>query len=113
MAGSCGNGGFNRLDTQHFDVAIQEMKNANKAFSAAKNAIVNGVTTQLLDCWDGKGAKKFESSFKRLRRELTDREETLQDMCEDLEKAYATYAEADKKSATDIQSSMNNGSAHV
>ena len=112
MAGN-GNGGFNRLDTKFFDEAIGEMEMANKAFQEAKEAIVNGVTNQLLDCWEGKGAKKFESSFKRLKRELIDREETLCDMCEDLKIAYRNYAEVDNRNAADVRAALNGGGSKV
>lgn len=97
MAGS----GFNRLDTVYFDRAIDELREGSKLFGNAKEAI-DKKTKVLIGCWEGKGGNKFKDSYGRLKRELDDEHETLEDMIQELELSYQSYAEWDAKMSSSI-----------
>ncbi len=100
MAGS---GGFNRLDTIYFQEAIKEMKNGSKLFGDAKDEIEKK-TKSLKACWEGKGGKKFKDSYKRLKRELDDEHETLENMIEELKTIYNNYVSWDADQAAQLKS---------
>ena len=102
MAGS----GFNRLDTAYFERAIQELRDGSKLFGKAKESI-DKKTKVLLDCWEGKGGKKFKNSYNRLKRELDDEHETLEDMIQELETSYQSYAAWDTEMASQVNSSTS------
>lgn len=106
MAGSCssGTGSVTRLDTSKFEVAYKQLTEASKNFSSAKEAI-DKQTRQLKDCWEGKGADKFDVSYWRLKRELDDEEETLLALADSLMEMYNSYKEWDESTASNIRAS--------
>lgn len=106
MAGSCssGTGSVTRLDTSKFEVAYKQLTDASKNFSSAKEAI-DKQTRQLKDCWEGKGADKFDVSYWRLKQELDDEEETLLALADSLLEMYNSYKEWDESTASSIKAS--------
>lgn len=106
MAGNCssGTGSVTRLDTSKFDAAYSQLKAASKNFSSAKENI-DKQTRRLKDCWEGKGAKKFDVSYWRLKQELDDEEETLLALADSLLEMYNSYKEWDESTASSISAS--------
>lgn len=94
-------GSVRKIDTVYFDTAIKELTNAISVFHNAKSNIDNA-TRRLQDTWDGKGSKKFDDAYKRLKRELDDQGENLVAMRDDLQSILETYREWDSQNATNI-----------
>lgn len=111
MAAGCtcnsGSGSVTKLDTSKFEDAMACLKKANENFSSAKENI-DSQSKQLLDCWKGEGAKKFDISYWRLKRELDDEEETLIALADNLQQMYNSYREWDSTMASNINGSASN-----
>lgn len=95
-------GGFNRLDTNFFQSAIDEMQKGSKLFGEAKESI-DKKTKTLKSCWDGKGGSKFKSSYKRLKQELDDEHEALENMIDELKVVYKNYVAWDTEQAAQLK----------
>lgn len=94
-------GTVRRIDTRYFDTAIKELSDAISIYEDAKKNI-DRATQSLQDSWDGKGAKKFDSAYKRLKRELDDQGENLIAMRDDLQSILETYQNWDSQNASQI-----------
>ena len=94
-------GKVKRIDTKYFDSAISELNTAINQYGNAKNKIVKA-TNNLLDCWEGKGYDKFNSAFKRLKKELEDHSDNLVTMRDDLQVILETYQTWDSENAASI-----------
>lgn len=89
-------GQVNRIDTAYFETAIAELDNALDTFNASLRKI-KAQTKELQDAWDGKGAKKFDSAYKRLKQEFDDQSENLTAIRDDLKSILKTYQDWDKE----------------
>ena len=104
-------GTVRRIDTQYFDTAIKELSDAISIYNDAKRN-VDRATQSLQDSWDGKGAKKFDSAYKRLKRELDDQGENLVAMRDDLQSILETYQNWDSQNASQISGNEIDGSGN-
>ncbi len=94
-------GTVRRIDTRYFNTAIKELTDAISIYDDAKRN-VDRVTRLLQDSWDGKGANKFDSAYKRLKQELDDQGENLVAMRDDLQSILETYQNWDAENASQI-----------
>lgn len=90
-----------KIDTNYFDTAIKELTDAISVFNTAKTN-VDRATQSLQSSWDGKGADKFDSAYKRLKKELDDQGENLVAMRDDLQMILEAYQEWDVQNASVI-----------
>lgn len=94
-------GNVQRLDTGYFNTAISELSTAIKEFESSLSNI-NRQTEQLQSSWEGSGASKFDSAFKRLKKEFNDQSENLVAIREDLRTMLETYQNWDAELKIDI-----------
>lgn len=94
-------GNVQRLDTRYFSTAIAEL---DAAISTFNNALENikRQTSQLQSSWDGAGADKFDSAYKRLKQEFNDQSENLTAFRDDLKTILETYKNWDSETKTSI-----------
>ena len=90
-----------RIDTKYFDSAIQELNSAMTTFNEALRNIKKQ-TERLQDAWDGDGAKKFDSAYKRLKQEFDDQSENLKAIRDDLQSILKTYQDWDSSAQSQI-----------
>jgi WXG100 family type VII secretion target len=88
-------GGVRRLDTAYFTSTLAMLKKAIDTMDGALSNIQTQTNT-LQDNWEGKGAKKFNSAYKRLKKEFDDQEEVLTAIREDLLVVLQTYVAWDE-----------------
>ena len=94
-------GNVQRLDTQYFSTAISELDSAINIFSTALSNIKRQ-TSQLQSSWDGSGASKFDSAYKRLKQEFDDQSENLICLRDDLQTMLETYQNWDAQTKASI-----------
>lgn len=88
-------GSVKRIDTSSFDDVINSIGTAITEYSTAKTAIMTS-TEALLDTWTGKGKDAFLDAYTLLKTELSDEEENLKTMKDDLASMKESYEEWDK-----------------
>ena len=94
-------GQVRRIDTQYFTSAIRELDSAITNFNTSLRKI-DKQTKQLQATWDGKGADKFDSAYKRLKREFDDQSATLSAIRDDLQVILESYQDWDNQAKSDI-----------
>lgn len=94
-------GNVQRLDTRYFNTAISELDAAISTFNSALESIKRQ-TTQLQASWDGAGADKFDSAYKRLKQEFNDQSENLAALRDDLKTMLETYENWDAETKSSI-----------
>lgn len=94
-------GNVQRLDTQYFSTAIYELDSAISTFNNALDRIKRQ-TNQLQSSWDGAGADKFDSAYKRLKQEFNDQSENLTALRDDLKTMLETYENWDAELKSSI-----------
>ncbi len=101
-------GQVQRIDTAYFDTAISELNNALETFNSAIGNIQTQ-TARLQESWDGSGASKFDSAYKRLKQEFNDQSENLTAIRDDLQAILETYQDWDSETQSTIaENSMGN-----
>lgn len=90
-----------RLDTAYFNTAIKELSDALTSFKEALQEIKDQ-TKQLQGVWNGKGAKKFNSAYGRLKQEFDDQSENLTAIRDDLQVMLETYEQWDAEAKNSI-----------
>ena len=93
-----------RIDTKYFSTAIRELDTAIEAFNSALSN-VHSQTCRLQNCWEGKGANKFNDAYGRLKQEFDDQAETLTAIRDDLQTILETYQSWDSQVRSDLASS--------
>ena len=96
-----GGGYVKRLDTSYFSSAIHTLSTAVKDFNDALRDVQRS-TENVKACWEGKGAKKFDKAYWRLKREFDDQAETLTALRDDLQVVLETYEAWDEELKNNI-----------
>ena len=87
-------GSVTSIDTKDFDDGIAKFKSAIVIYRAARERIFTS-TENLLISWEGKGKNAFEKEYTQLKSKLTDEEDNLNAIKEDLENCLQSYLDWD------------------
>ena len=91
-----------KLDTNGIDETAVKFRESIQTFQGYCEEMDN-ITKTLLDSWDGKGKKMYETQYRILKGKLADINDELYDIYEELIDAEAAYGEADRKIAKEMK----------
>lgn len=90
------------IDTKFFDETIVSFKNALEQYREARKLIFDS-TEKLLFTWEGEGKDSFQKQYDILKTKLTDEEDNLRTIKENLEDTKQTYVEWDDSIAAQFK----------
>ena len=88
------NGTVKSIDTSLFDSTVSAFKSAISQYREIREKIFV-MSDRLFQTWDGDGGEAFEKQYKLLKTRLTDEEDNLRTIAEDLENMRQSYIDWD------------------
>lgn len=101
MANSVYNGTVQSIDTDLFDETINTFRAAINQYREAREGIFNS-TDKLVMVWEGEGQSAFENAYRILKTKLSDEEDNLRAIAENLEDMRQSYRDWDSSVAKQI-----------
>lgn len=92
------NDSVQKIDTSLFDSTIAAFKSAIDQYREARERIFKA-TEDLLNNWDGEGSDRFASEYKLLKTKLSDEEDNLRTIADDLLNMKQSYVDWDTDTA--------------
>jgi uncharacterized protein YukE len=105
-AGSSPKGSIEKIDTKDFAEAIAGFENAVAIYREARKRVFDS-TEKLLYGWSGKGKNAFEKQYDQLKTKLTDEEDNLITIKEDLQDCMQAYVDWDAQLTGQLKSSVS------
>ncbi len=96
-------GNVKHLDTVHFNETITAYSNYIKQFEDIVNG-VNSTASTMVDRWQGKGRKAFETDYKQVQQNLKDISEIMYNLRDALTNAHAEYIKTDSELSKSLES---------
>lgn len=92
-----------RISIAEFNDTINKFRNAVSQYEQSREKFFTS-TDKLFINWAGEGKKKFEQQYVLLKTQLTDEEDSLRSIADNLEAIGLSYTEMDQSMADKISS---------
>lgn len=95
------NDSVKKIDTSLFDSTISAFNSAIDQYREARERIFQA-TEELLGDWEGEGSERFEKEYKMLKTKLSDEEDNLRTIADDLLNMKQSYVDWDADMAKSL-----------